>query len=228
MTTASVEVSLVERNRRRLDEVMVVAPGLALIRPVLPTSRLDGAMLEVRTRAARSTARWTAPAPVDAVRARLLEEIAQSSRARLTSAPGDTIEASVQGNAFSWGERISIVLTPTGGGTDVVVQTRPVMPLTLFNWGEGERDIRLLHDAVPGNGRDPDRQTATDVPPVRLGRTSRLSAPFGWSLVVVAGLMIALALVNLVVNTERVGSWLPLLVVMSLALVVVLRDLRRR
>jgi hypothetical protein len=185
-------------------------------------------MLEVKTRAARSTALWTASAPVDVVRERLLSEIAQSSRAQLISSTNDAIEASVHGNAFSWGERITVTLTPTIGGTSVAVETRPVMPFTLFDWGEGERDIRLLHAAVPGVDGGSGQPSAVDGAPAKLGRTSRLSKPLGWSVVIVAGVMLVLALVNLVVNTERIGSWLPLLVLMPFALIVVLRDLRRR
>lgn len=185
-------------------------------------------MLEVRTRAARSTALWTASAPVDVVRERLLNEIAQSPRAQLMTSTNDAIEASVRGNAFSWGERITVRLTPTTGGTSVAVEMRPVMPFTLFDWGEGERDIRLLHAAVPGIDGGSGQQSVVDGAPARLGRTSRLTKPLGWSVVFVAGVMLVLALVNLVVNTERIGSWLPLLVLMSFALIVVLRDLRRR
>ena len=185
-------------------------------------------MLEVRTRAARSTALWTASAPVDVVRERLLNAIAQSSRARLMTSTNDAVEISVRGNAFSWGERITVTLTPTTGGTSVAVETRPVVPSTLFDWGEGERDIRLLHAAVPGIDGGSGQQSVVDGAPARLGRTSRLSKPLGWSVVFVAGVMLVLALVNLVVNTEHIGSWLPLLVLMSFALIVVLRDLRRR
>ncbi|MFJ3384048.1 MULTISPECIES: hypothetical protein [unclassified Curtobacterium] len=185
-------------------------------------------MLEVRTRAARSTALWTAPAPVDLVRERLLNEIAQSSRAQLMTSTNDVIEASVRGNAFSWGERITVTLTPTTGGTSVAVETRPVMPFTLFDWGEGERDIRLLHAAAPGMDSDSGQQSAVDGAHSRLGRTSRFAKPLGWFVVFVAGAMLVLALVNLVVNTERIGSWLPLVVLMPFALIVVLRDLRRR
>jgi Flp pilus assembly protein TadB len=102
------------------------------------------------------------------------------------------------------------------------------MPFTLFDWGEGERDIRLLHDAVPGIDGDSGQQAVVDGAPARLGRTSGLSKPVGWFVVVIAGIMLALGLVNLVVNTERIASWLPLLVLMPFALIVVLRDLMRR
>ncbi|WP_146236730.1 hypothetical protein [Curtobacterium sp. MCBD17_030] len=185
-------------------------------------------MLEVRTRAARSTAHWTASAPIDVVRERLLHEITQSSRARVTTSTSDVIQASVRGNAFSWGERITVRLTPTGNGTSVAVETRPAMPSTLFDWGEGERDIRLLHAAVPGIGSESSEHSLVSGAPARLGRTSRMSKPLGWFVVVVAVLALTLALFNLVVNTERVWSWLPLLVLMSLALVVTVNDLRRR
>lgn len=169
-----------------------------------------------------------APAPVDVVRERLLNEIAQSPRAQLMTSTNDAIEASVHGNAFSWGERVTVRLTPTTGGTNVAVETRPVMPFTLFDWGEGERDIRLLHAAVPGIDGGSGQQPIVDDAPARLGRTSRLSKPLGWSVVFAACVMLALALVNLLVNIERIGSWLPLLVLMPFALIVVLRDLRRR
>lgn len=185
-------------------------------------------MLEVRTRAARSTASWAVPAPVDVVRERLLNEIAQSSRAELVTSTDDGVEASVRGNAFSWGERITVTLAPTTGGTSVSVRTRPVMPFTLFDWGEGERDIRLLQGAASGMDGGSGQDAVVDGAPARLGKTSRLSKPVGWFVVVVAGLLIALGLVNMVVNTEHIGSWLPILVLMSFALVVVLRDLRRR
>lgn len=185
-------------------------------------------MLEVRTRAARSTASWTVPASIDVVRARLLTEVGQSPRARLLTSTNDTIDASVQGNAFSWGERITVRLTPTNGGTTITAATRPVMPLTLFDWGEGERDIRLLHDAVPGVIDGSRQQALIDGVPARLGRTSKASRPVGWFVVVGAGLMIALGLVNLVLNTEHVGSWLPLVGLAAFVLIIVLRDLRRR
>lgn len=184
-------------------------------------------MLEVQTRAARSSARWTTPASIDAVRERLLDEIAQSARARVTSSTQDVIQASVQGNAFSWGERITVRLTPATGGTNVAVETRPMVPFTLFDWGEGERDIRLLHAAVPATDDGGLDQHQVHGGPPRLGRTSRMSKPLGWSIVVVAVLAVVLALVDLVVNTANVLSWLPLLVIMSIVLVVVVRDLRR-
>jgi hypothetical protein len=55
-----------------------------------------------------------------------------------------------------------------------------------------------------------------------------MAKPLGWFVVVVAVIALMFALFNLVVNTERVWSWLPLLVIMSLALVVTMDDLRRR
>lgn len=185
-------------------------------------------MLEVRTRAARSTAQWTASAPIDLVRERLLHEIAQSSRARVTTSTSDVIEASVRGNAFSWGERITVRLTPTGSGTRVAVETRPSMPSTLFDWGEGERDIRLLHAAVPGIGSEPSGHPLVSGAPARLGRTSGMSKPLAWFVVGVAVFALMLAVFNLLVNAEHVWSWLPLLVLMSIALAVTVTDLRRR
>jgi hypothetical protein len=50
--------------------------------------------------------------------------------------------------------------------------------------------------------------------------------PLAWFFVVVASLMIALALFNLIFNTRLVGSWLPLIVVMPICLVAGIRSLR--
>ncbi|MBP1240175.1 hypothetical protein ABID92_001873 [Frigoribacterium sp. PvP120] len=50
---------------------------------------------------------------------------------------------------------------------------------------------------------------------------------FAWSALVVASHSLVLALVNLAINTERVGSWLPLLVLMPWPLILELRSLRR-
>jgi uncharacterized integral membrane protein len=50
---------------------------------------------------------------------------------------------------------------------------------------------------------------------------------FAWLALIVASLSLVLALVNLVINTERVGSWLPLLVLMPWPLILALRSLRR-
>jgi len=193
-----------------------------------PENGLDGAMVEVTTRAARSTAQWTVPAPLDAVRARLIGEVERSSRARLTSNTDDELQVSVQGNAFSWGEVITVTMTPVTGGTSVAVETRPTMGLTLFDWGEGARDIRLLHAAVPGIGSGPDEQPEGGPARARLGSTSRLSRPVGWFVVAVACAFIAVALFEMVVDSAHMVAWLPMLALMMVALVVVVRDLQKR
>jgi hypothetical protein len=50
---------------------------------------------------------------------------------------------------------------------------------------------------------------------------------FAWLAVVVSSLALLLALVNLVINTERIGSWLPLLVLMPWTLFYAIRSLRK-
>lgn len=42
--------------------------------------------------------------------------------------------------------------------------------------------------------------------------------PFAWFAVVAAALMLALGLLNLLLNTRMVGSWLPLVVLMPWSL----------
>lgn len=55
-----------------------------------------------------------------------------------------------------------------------------------------------------------------------------MSKPLAWFVVVVAVFALMLAVFNLLVNAEHVWSWLPLLVLMSIALAVTVTDLRRR
>jgi hypothetical protein len=51
--------------------------------------------------------------------------------------------------------------------------------------------------------------------------------PFAWFAVITSSVLLALALVNLIINTTSVRSWLPLMVLMPLGLFRGLRDLRR-
>lgn len=51
---------------------------------------------------------------------------------------------------------------------------------------------------------------------------------FAWLAVVAAALMIALGLLNLVLNTRMVGSWLPLVVLMPWSLYLGIWSLRNQ
>lgn len=54
------------------------------------------------------------------------------------------------------------------------------------------------------------------------------SRQFAWFALVTAVLMILLGLFNLVANTARIGSWLPLLLIMPWVLYVAIWSLRAR
>ena len=49
---------------------------------------------------------------------------------------------------------------------------------------------------------------------------------FAWLAVAVTSLSILLGLINLIINTERTGTWLPLLILMPLLLVRAVASLR--
>lgn len=51
---------------------------------------------------------------------------------------------------------------------------------------------------------------------------------FAWFALVIASLGLALSFYNLFVNTDRVGSWLPLLVIMPFTLAYAIVSLRMR
>jgi hypothetical protein len=55
---------------------------------------------------------------------------------------------------------------------------------------------------------------------------SRVSPGWAWFCTVAASLLILLALVNLLLHTQKVGSWLPLLVIMWWPLAIGLYSLR--
>lgn len=52
--------------------------------------------------------------------------------------------------------------------------------------------------------------------------------PFAWLAVVAAALMLALGLLNLLLNTRMVGSWLPLVVLMPWSLYLGTLSLRKK
>jgi hypothetical protein len=54
----------------------------------------------------------------------------------------------------------------------------------------------------------------------------RVRPLLAWFYTIVASLFLLLALVNLIINTQRLGSWLPLLVIMWWPLTIGLYSLR--
>ncbi|TCL72482.1 MULTISPECIES: hypothetical protein [unclassified Curtobacterium] len=188
-------------------------------------------MLDVTTSAARSSAEWELAMPLEEAHQRVLRAVAGMPRVRVRSVAEDRIELSVLGNFSSWGEVISIELTPAAGGTALRVRTRPIVPFTLLDWGEGARDIRALHAAVAyddggGGGAAGLAGGSTGEPSPQLGRLAPWPEPFAWFAVVTASVLLLLALVNLVLNSSHIGSSLPLLVLMPFSLVFGIRSLR--
>jgi hypothetical protein len=60
----------------------------------------------------------------------------------------------------------------------------------------------------------------------RMTNSKPLPRPLAWFCVVAASLMIPLGLVNFILNTKNVGTWLPILLISSLVLVGGVRSLR--
>lgn len=183
-------------------------------------------MLEVRTRAARSTASWIVAKPLEETHRLFVRVATSTQRARITSSADTRVEFGVRGNLYSWGEVITIDLAPTIGGTSVTARSRPTVPTTLFDWGEGARDIRALHDAVGHASGTGDGEAGIAAVAANVGQLSPWPKPFAWFSAITGALMLLLALVNLVINTASIGSWLPLLILGPFTLVYAIRSLR--
>jgi hypothetical protein len=188
-------------------------------------------VMRIETRRARSTATWTAPFLLDETHVRILAAVAASHRTSLRSDTGDRLVLGLKSTLYTWGTTITIELAPVAGGTLVVARTTPIVRTTLLDWGEGPRDLRALHDAVmppeaerpatSGSGHDPSE------PPLP-GGVRAWPKGLVWTVVIAAGLLLVLALVNLVVNTAHIGTWLPLLLLTPFSLAWGLRSLRSR
>ncbi len=52
-------------------------------------------------------------------------------------------------NWRTWGDLITVEFdSQDDGGTSVSVRTTPSLPLWLYDWGQGAKDIRLIHEAL--------------------------------------------------------------------------------
>lgn len=61
---------------------------------------------------------------------------------------------------------------------------------------------------------------------VELVKPPKYPRPFAWFMVIAASLLLALGLLNLIINTTRPGSWLLLMVLMPWPLYAGLKSLR--
>jgi hypothetical protein len=106
-------------------------------------------VLEVLTKNARSTASFVLDGRVDTIQRNLIAAIQNSRRFRIVESRPERIVAKGRLNWVTWGERISIALQPEGpSSTRVAIRVDPVLPTTLFDWGQGRRDIREIWQAV--------------------------------------------------------------------------------
>ncbi|BCB89330.1 hypothetical protein Psuf_066430 [Phytohabitans suffuscus] len=51
-------------------------------------------------------------------------------------------------NLRSWGERVSCVVEPSGGGSRVVVRSRSRLSTTLFDWGKNGDNVERVISAL--------------------------------------------------------------------------------
>lgn len=54
------------------------------------------------------------------------------------------IEANVSVSLFSWGEKLSISVTPKDGGSSVSVESKSRLPVVLLDWGKNKRNVTKL------------------------------------------------------------------------------------
>lgn len=75
-------------------------------------------------------------------------------RAKVVNSENDELHIRVGMSFRSWGERLHVVLSPLDDGTLVRVTSRPLLGMTLFDYGKGEENVRhiidCLDDGAPG------------------------------------------------------------------------------
>ncbi|MDX6263764.1 MAG: hypothetical protein QOH84_5452 [Kribbellaceae bacterium] len=115
----------------------------------------------ISTKMARSTGTVVLPVPVDVV-VGVVDRVSQAMpRLRLMhlSAAGATVDCKM--NIWTWGLRITLSFRQLGPDqTQIWAECKPKLVTTLFDYGQGERDLRALLVAIDdeiasaGLGRD--------------------------------------------------------------------------
>ncbi|KQO62707.1 hypothetical protein ASF23_07000 [Curtobacterium sp. Leaf261] len=106
-------------------------------------------MLDIRTRWSRSTAAFAVSVDPGAAREALVSAIAGTRGLHVRYVTERTVVLMSSLGWATWGELVTVELQPKhGGGTDVSVRTAPPVPLTLFDFGQGAKDIRVVHDVL--------------------------------------------------------------------------------
>lgn len=104
---------------------------------------------DISTRLARSTGVLTVPASVDEVVRAIadLSKIVTWLRPVHLSTAGAEFKRDL--NFWTWGLRITLSFRPLGPDrTHISAKAVPKLPTTLFDWGQGARDLRTLLGAI--------------------------------------------------------------------------------
>lgn len=77
----------------------------------------------------------------DQTHAAIRQAMTDDTKARPKSITDTTFTARVPINFSSWGENITIVLSPLDGGTRVSVRSTCAFPLQVVDWGKNRRNV---------------------------------------------------------------------------------------
>lgn len=114
-------------------------------------------MLDILTQRGRATAHFTIDGTVEQVRARVKAMVERERRFRWREGGDETVVLDTAANWATWGERMTITLGVAGmTSTSVMVRVEPKVRTTVIDWGQGARDIGLLHAFLTAAG-DPSR-----------------------------------------------------------------------
>lgn len=112
-------------------------------------ARLHGSMIVVTTRLGRASAHFVVDGAVDDVRSRVERAARLVPRFRLRSTDGEQLVIATRPNWASWGGTMTVRLGVAGAASTLVdVDVTPVLPTTMTDWGQGARDVRLLHERL--------------------------------------------------------------------------------
>jgi hypothetical protein len=103
----------------------------------------------ISTKMARSTGSVVLPVPVDVV-VGVVGRVSQATprlRLKHLSAAGATVDCKM--NVWTWGLRITLTFRQLGPDqTQIRAECKPKLVTTLFDYGQGERDLRALLVAI--------------------------------------------------------------------------------
>jgi hypothetical protein len=125
-------------------------------------------MIDISTERGRATAHFTIEGTVDQVQARVRAIAERERRFRWHEAADGTLVLNTAANWATWGETMTIILGVAGmTRTSVSVRVEPKVRTTITDWGQGSRDIRLLHERLTAPDDPNHRHSQRDSRPVR-------------------------------------------------------------